>query len=215
MSYKINLRVLIFIVIVLIINSLFYYDASSSFNGTYSYKSVDLLGEQLNTDIADKKKNEKRNEYIQILQGLENKIESSDIKLFKNFVRFNIFVENNFEIKTASNESVAKKLGLDKDSKYIEVKSGQKEKLLSNLTLSDLSNVELNDFTFKPFLKISKEPDLKLYYDPDNEAIKFHIELSWISFFIFLIISVPVALGILLLLNAIKRFIIFGEPFTK
>ncbi|MFH0907044.1 MAG: hypothetical protein ABIC36_00480 [bacterium] len=78
-----------------------------------------------------------------------------------------------------------------------------------------LKSIEPNKFTYKILPQeecLGETPTLAFQ---NNESIRFYIELSWVSFFRFLIISIPVAWGILLLINAILKFIVLGRPFLK
>lgn len=195
------------------INGFFYWWACYSLNNYYYYNASELIAscEQENQYI-----NDKENDYQRILDGLEKEIENSNISLLKNLIRFNINVENSFEAKSANDDQVtATKFNIEKDGKYIEVTSSEKKELLPSLSLSELRKIKPNDFVYK-FFPIQEEGISEstrlILVDTRDESIKFHIELHWISFLWLLIVSIPASWGLLLLWNAIEKFIYSGKP---
>lgn len=209
-------RIVVFIFIALFISYLLYKDASSSVQNFYSYKTSELLNCQPLNSEADNKNDEgnKKEEYLKILGELNNTIKESDIKLFRNNIKFNILVENNFKVRDANtNEDISTKFNIEKNGKYIEVLSGQKRLLLDNLNLGELKNIEPDNFLFK--LVGESVSTTAKFISSNNESIKFYIELSSWNYLIFIMISVPITWGMFLLANSLWKFILFGKPFTK
>lgn len=210
----VSFNLIVFILITLGINYLFYYSGSSSFYHHYSYNADELLCPQ---DISETNEKEKEVEFQEILTKLESEIENSEIKLFKNFVWFDVFVENDLKIIDKDGSTIntwITQFNINMNETYIEVHFEEKKKLFSNLKFDRLKKIKPDDFVFKiNFKNISSEPveisDLSI-----SDNIKFYIELSKWSFFVFLFISIPATLGVLLLFNAIYKFIFFGKPFT-
>ena len=212
----ITLRSFLFLLIAFLVSWFFYTNTSASVKSYYSYTASELLKCQpIDPNINNTgSKNNKEEDFKKIIDGLENTVEKSDIKLFKNYIGFDIFVENNFAVKDANTDkNLSTRFNIAKDSNYIEVSSGQKRPFLFNLSFSELKNYQPNDFEYKLVGK-SASSTAKLIF-LNNESIKFYIELSKRSFFMFFIISLPITWGILLLIDAIIKFVICGRPFTK
>ncbi|MBU1137279.1 hypothetical protein KKD72_02870, partial [Patescibacteria group bacterium] len=127
-------RVIILIVLILFINWLFYSLASSSLYDYLPFKASDLAkianqncDKDNSTEVITNENNliglstYKDFEFNDILNKLEDKIEKSDTKLFKNFIEFDVYIENS--IKTENGEVI--KFNVDIDGKYREVDSNK------------------------------------------------------------------------------------------
>jgi len=125
--------------------------------------SIELTTEELAED--------KTYELNNIISILEEKIENSELKIFKNFIKFKIFVENN--IKTQDGEII--KFNSEWiDGVYTEASPGQGKVFLTKTNLNGLRQLKLENLEYS----FDSEKDPPIYIANDDENIKFHFILK-------------------------------------
>jgi len=199
---------------VIFIDILFCYSIAPSFHVYLPFNAIELAEKICDdselTELTTKELSaDKKFGFNNIIDKLEEKIENSELKFFKNFIKFKISVENN--IKTKNEEII--KFNIEWiDGIYRESSPNKGKVFLTKKNINGLRELKLENLEYS--FKSENEPPI--YIANDSENIKFHIEISKINFLLwYLLFSIPISWGVLLLLNSIEKFIISGEPVIK
>jgi len=198
-------RAAIFLILTLLVTWALF----DNYKTDYPYTAYELYG--IDSIQIDKPK-----EFKELLKKLKDEIKNSDIKLFKNLVKFDILLKNNIKLKNSdTHEELEVKFAID-IGQYMEVFPNEKKKVFSNVSISDLQKINLNNFEFKihPIPETANIEKLKLIR---ASMIIFSIEVPLMlrNLLVFMIASTPISLGIIWLYVKIFQYIKIGVSFSK